>query len=275
MEAIRSTQLKPFIRWAGSKRLLLPELSAHVPETFNTYIEPFLGGGSLYLHLAPKRALLGDMLEPLTTTWQAVKDDPEALANAVSAIATDRITHNTIRLSRPSHPLEQAARFLYLNRTSYGGLWRVNLDGQFNVPWSEPKSATPLDRVNLTAAGAMMSETQVEIHCTDFTSLTHRASSGDLVFLDPPYSKASARRPFIHYNEQLFDWSAQLRLAQEAERLRRLGAHVLLTNSTHPEIATLYPNFKYVDLERQSSLSRSTVRKSQISERLFIAHNDK
>lgn len=262
--------LRPFIRWAGSKRLMLEQLLDHVPSHYGTYFEPFVGGGSLLLRLRPKSARVADALLPLTDAWKMTRDDVDGLIERVHGWRFDRVTYDAVKRETFADPLSRAAQFLYLNRGAYGGIWRVNSRGQFNVPWSEPKTDSPLDEVNLRAIGEYLSSSGVVIRCADFAELTAGASSGDLVFLDPPYSKGRPHRPFIHYNESLFDWDQQVRLAAEAERLRSMGASVIVTNSTHPDVAALYPEFRYVDVQRHNSLGATTEKGRQIAERIFV-----
>lgn len=263
--------LRPFLRWAGSKRLLLRQLTPLVPERFGTYIEPFLGGGSLFLSVKPERAIVGDSLGPLALTWDLVRNDPDALLAKLSTWRLDRETYLSVREYSPADPIERAAQFIFLNRGAYGGLWRLNRKGRFNVPWSDPKTDSAIDSANFKAISAYMRLSDISLQCADFSALTAKASAGDFVFLDPPYSKGRQERPFIHYNESLFSWEDQVRLSHEAHRLRGVGATVVITNSTHPDVKELYSGFSCNDVTRHSSLGSHVDSSRQITERIFFS----
>lgn len=264
--------VRPFIRWAGSKRLLLAELERLMPKSFGTYFEPFLGGGSLYLRLQPEKACLGDSLGPLVSTWQTVMSDPDSLIERFNSLPFNKNTYDEYRRRVFTDPLSIATQFLYLNKGAYGGLWRVNREGRFNVPWSNPKTAAPLDESNIRQVAELMRRSDVTVECADFAAVTAKAQFGDLIFFDPPYSVGRPERPFIHYSEALFDWNHQVRLSIEAGRLRDLGAFVIVANSSHPDIEPLYPGFRIVDIHRQNSLSSSSVKTRVRTDRLFISY---
>ena len=263
-------RVRPFLRWAGSKRLIVPQLRDLLPREFGTYYEPFLGAGSLYLALQPKEAHLGDALEPLMVTWESIKDAPEDVLDTLREWSFDKETYDWLKRQKFTTVASRAAQFLYLNRGAYGGLWRVNSAGEFNVPWSAPKTPSPTDEGNIRAVSKML-RSGVHLHCSGFAETVASARRGDLVFMDPPYSKGRPQRPFIHYNEKLFGWDQQVLLATEAERLRRLGVTVLVTNSTHPDIEQLYPNFRTQDLRRHSSLGSVPTRSMHLIERVFVS----
>lgn len=263
-------RVRPFLRWAGSKRLVVPQIRDMLPSDFGTYYEPFLGAGSLYLALQPKDAHLGDALEPLVVTWQAIRDVPEDVLGSLQEWSFGKETYDWLKRQKFTTAASRAAQFLYLNRGAYGGLWRVNRAGEFNVPWSAPKTPSPTDEENIRAVSKVLSG-GTHLHCAGFAETVASARQGDLVFMDPPYSKGRPERPFIHYNEKLFDWDQQVLLAAEAERLRKLGATVLVTNSTHPDIKELYPNFETQDLKRHSSLGSAPTRSMHLIERVFIS----
>nr|WP_307361940.1 Dam family site-specific DNA-(adenine-N6)-methyltransferase [Curtobacterium flaccumfaciens] len=261
--------LRPFIRWPGSKRLLLRQLLELVPARVATYYEPFLGGGSLLLALRPQQAVIGDVLDPLMAAWAAVKSDPDALLAQLDRWPFNRDFYMKLRAEERRNPIEKAARFLYLNRGAYGGIWRVNSRGLFNVPWADPKTPSLLDEVNLREVSAYLNKAEVQLMCVDWQEVTRNASAGDLVFLDPPYSKGRAQRPFVEYNQTSFSWDSQVELANEALRLRENGASVLVTNSSHPDVPHLYPGFRMIDVTRHSSLGSHKHSSKVITERIF------
>jgi DNA adenine methylase len=247
------------------------QLKELVPAEFGTYYEPFLGAGSLLLEVNPQRARLGDALEPLVTAWQAVASNPTALMARLEKWNFDKDTYDIVKKQVFTTDIDRAAQFLFLNRGAYGGLWRVNRAGTFNVPWSTPKTPSPVDKENILRVSRLLKNMELQIQCADFAVLTADAVSGDVVFLDPPYSKGRPERPFIHYNTALFGWADQVRLAAEAERLRSIGVHVLVTNSTHPDVTELYPHFSQLDVSRHSSLGSHPKSSRLIAERIFVS----
>ena len=271
-EVDASTRLSPFVRWAGSKRLLSKQIVEHLPEEFGAYFEPFLGGGSVLLATRPRNAVVGDALAPLVTTWKVIRDDCDGLMDELNRHGFDKTVYEAMKQLEPASDVEVAARFMILNRGAYGGLWRVNARGAFNVPWSQPKSPSPTSEANVRAVSEYLRNSEVHIQNADFQAITMAAKAGDLVFFDPPYSRTITQRPFVHYQEKLFDWDEQTRLAKEARRLVDLGASVLLTNSPHPDIRELYPDFAIVDVVRHSALGSTATRSTTIAERIFISH---
>jgi len=263
---------RPFLRWAGSKRLMIPHLLNLVPRSYGTYFEPFLGGGALFLRLAPPSAVLGDALEPLVNLWRRVADSPEPLVDLANSWAFNKETYNSIRRQPMTSDLARAAQFLYLNRGAFSGLWRVNRDGEFNVPWGQPKTASPLSASNIRAVSNLLSRTDLKLDARDFAETTRTAAKGDLVFLDPPYAVSHRSRGFIHYNEKLFAWPEQERLAGEAQRLSILGVSVIVANVDHPSVRELYTGFGEVVIERSSTLAARASGRTSATESLFFAN---
>jgi DNA adenine methylase len=261
---------RPFVRWAGSKRALLQHLIPHVPGTFGTYYEPFLGSGALFLLLQPKRARLSDTCRELISTWQAVALDAAAVADAAQSRPLSKHYYYEVRANRSTDPISAAGEFLYLNRGCFNGLYRVNSRGEFNVPWGAPKTGFIIDGDNLRAVKQLLDSVDADISCTDFESSLSRAASGDLAYLDPPYVTKHNNNGFIDYNKKLFSWADQIRLAATAESLRSRGVHVLVSNANHPEIVVLYPNFKAISFERSSTLASAKSKRGRVSEVLLI-----
>lgn len=250
-----SVEPRPFLRWAGSKRLLLKEIVSSIPSSYGTYYEPFLGGGSLFFLLEPSRAHVSDVLGDLIRTYSAVRDDPDEVVRRIEVWSVDRDTYYRVRAYRPRKDSAFAARFIYLNKVGWNGLYRVNSSGQFNVPFGRPKTDTVVDGSNLRSCARALSQPGVRLSTGDFLETTRRASPGDLVFLDPPYVTGHTNNGFVDYNQRLFNWDDQLRLAQEAERLRVLGAHVIVANAAHRSVVDLYPAFTPHYVAREQTIS--------------------
>jgi len=268
-----STLPRPFLKWAGSKRSLLTQIVPYLPGSYLTYHEPFLGGGSMFFLLEPVSASISDLCAPLIATYQAVGNGPREVRSALVRLKVDKESYYRIRSSRPRKPHTRAARFVYLNKTCWNGLYRENLKGDFNVPFGRPKSRNTCTLELLAACGLLIARPGVTVRHADFETVLDQASPGDLVFLDPPYATTAPRRStFLEYNGTIFSWNDQVRLAAMANALADRGCSVLVTNASAPEIAALYSAFDSVDLLRSSTISTKVKERGLASEVLFYSH---
>lgn len=240
---------KPFLKWAGGKTSLLPELLEAAPDQIETYYEPFVGGGALFFALQAegrfRRAVLSDSNRELINAYVQVRDDVEGLIRALSVHqrkyrdAEDRAEYYyTIRSKRLTCSLGGAANLIFLNKTCYNGLYRVNSKGGFNVPHGRYKNPTICDEANLRAASEALQG--VELRVGDFADAPRGAGEGDFVYFDPPYVPVSETAFFTSYTAKEFGMDEQQRLAGTAERLAEQGAIVALSNSGHPDVAAMY-----------------------------------
>lgn len=257
---------KPFVKWAGSKRLLLGHLIPHLPSDYDTYLEPFLGGGSVFLHLAPKKAILSDACEPLIATWIAVQRNPEGVFKAATAHSMNEVTYYRVRDAEPAGYLQRAGRFIYLNKGAFNGLYRENLRGKFNVPWGRPKSSFVADKANLKSVAKLLQQPGVSISCADFEVTIDRAAAGDFVFADPPYVTGHNNNGFIEYNSKIFTWDDQKRLAAALKRAATRGATVVVTNADHAAIRELYGYLTPHQFERSSTLAGASSSRRRVTE---------
>lgn len=262
--------VKPFISWAGSKRRLLTQITPHLPTDYEVYVEPFLGGGSLFLQLAPSSAILNDACAPLVDTWNAIARNPSGVHKEAVRRPLEKDAYYRARAERGGGYLQQAGRFIYLNKGAFNGLYRVNLKGEFNVPWGAPKSDFVADKSNLVSVSAALQAVDGGVRHGDFEQVVDRAQAGALLFLDPPYVTSHNANGFIEYNEKIFSWGDQVRLADAAEKARRRGAHVVVTNANHDSVTELYPTFEHVVIERPSTLAASISRRGRTTEILMI-----
>lgn len=191
-EEVAGRQARPFVKWAGGKGQLLDELLKRAPTTFGRYYEPFVGGGALFFALQPKRAVLADKNQELANAYLVVRDNVEELVISLRQHRNHRDYYYRLRSLNPLEltSLERASRFIYLNKTCYNGLWRVNRRGHFNVPFGRYKDPKICDADNLRAVSAALQG--VEIRCSDFEEALQTATGGDLVYLDPPYHPLSS-----------------------------------------------------------------------------------
>jgi DNA adenine methylase len=261
-----ATEPRPFLRWAGSKRALLHHIIDLLPSAYRTYREPFLGSGSLFFLLQPARAVLSDSCVELIDTFKAVRDGIESIITYLTPLTPSKETYYAIRSNRSSDHLERAAELIYLNKTCWNGLYRVNSRGEFNVPYGAPKSDGILDASNLRACSHALQPEGVSLRAGDFEEMLNGVEEGDLVFLDPPYVTHHNDNGFIDYNEKLFSWQDQIRLAKLATRLSNQGAHVIVTNAYHGDVLDLYDSFNKRPIERLSTLASDASKRGQVRE---------
>src|SRR5437016_6139383 len=203
----------PFVKWAGGKTSLLPELLKHVPGRLRRYHEPFVGGGALFFAVAPRRATLSDANGELVHCWRQVRDDVHGVLDALAGHVYERSRFEAVRALDPLRlsAAERAARFIYLNKTCFNGLWRVNRAGRFNVPIGRYKNPRFHDPTSLI--GASHALRGVEIEHAPFEESLARTSPGDFVYLDPPYDPISPTASFASYTSGGFSWQDQRRPA--------------------------------------------------------------
>ena len=268
-----SAEPRPFLRWAGSKRSLASELVPLLPAKFGTYWEPFLGSAALFFLLRPKRARLSDKCAELIDVYQAVSENVSAVSAYLRPLRPDPDLYYSIRENRSSGRFKRAAEFLYLNKTCWNGLYRVNSDGRFNVPYGKPKTDFLMDFGNLRACSEALANARVELMACDFEVALTDVRGGDLVYLDPPYVTRHDNNGFVDYNETLFSWKDQERLAKRARALAKAGAYVIVSNANHHEVAALYKGFKQKTLTRASTLASDSSCRVKVKEAVFYSPN--
>ncbi|MDI1449022.1 DNA adenine methylase [Polyangium sp. 6x1] len=231
---------KPFIKWVGGKRQLIHELEPRIPSRFNTYHEPFVGGGALFFHLMPERAELSDTNERLVRTYIGVRDAVEDVIDLLASYPHDRDFFMKLRASDidAKTDVEVAAWFIYLNRTGFNGLYRVNRQNQYNVPFGDYQNPTICDAENLRACSRALKHASIRV--ASFEDVAARARAGDFVYFDPPYVPLSASSSFTSYTSGGFGMREQQRLRDVARELKERGVRVLLSNSSAPEVYSLY-----------------------------------
>jgi len=238
------TNPKPFLKWAGGKTQLLPELQKRIPTTWNRetdlYVEPFLGGGALFWELQPKNAILADANEELYIAWLGldtlyVEDtlkELRELRRRYQLGDPETTYYDTRAWEPPSSEIgARAARTIFLNKAGFNGLYRVNGKGEFNVPWGKNPAANVFDEENLAACANFLHDNQTDLNRRDFESLKCGGVEGALVYCDPPYVPTSKTSNFTAYTVGGFTYADQLRLAVWAARLRANGAHVILSQA--------------------------------------------
>lgn len=251
-----AASVEPFLKWAGGKRWAVKTIAELAPKTYDRYIEPFLGGGSVFFALSPKIALLSDVNSSLIATYRHVREHSAAIERCLSWLQMrhSKTLYYSVREREPSDPVLKAARFIYLNRTCWNGLYRVNRVGQFNVPIGTKTKVAYDNGLHLQAA-ALRAATLL---CGDFADTLAHAGSGDFVFIDPPYTVRHNNNGFLKYNEEIFSWADQERLAAAVRVAIDRGAHILVSNADHPCIRDLYSTLgEIIPLQRSSVIAGS------------------
>ncbi len=224
----------------------------------------------MFFHLGPERAEISDASSALIATYKAVRIDPDAILAFLRHLRPDRKSFNRIRRYAPSSKTDAAARFIFLNKACWNGLYRVNSNGIFNVPFGWPKTDFLLDESNFLECSKQLHRRAISIRCQDFEEIAPRVVANDFIFLDPPYVTAHNMNGFVDWNESLFGWDDQIRLAKMAKTLVDLGANVLITNAAHADVKDLYTGFGQMEYERSSTLAANLRYRRRTSEAIFF-----
>lgn len=262
----------PFLKWPGGKRWLAPTLVEMIGDIAGTYYEPFLGGGAVFFHLRPSCAVLSDSNRALISVYRQVRRRAGEIAGQLGTMSISRRAFYQCRSDRPKSAVARAVRFLYLNRTAFNGMYRVNREGEFNVPFG-CKSGTILCDQSLIRATARALRTAV-LRVSDFEERIVQAGKSDVVYCDPPFTVKHDNNGFIRYNESLFSWADQERLARACAAAAARGARVFVSNAHHEPVRELYRGFASQIVKRQSLISGRTNGRGTVSEYLFTAGPD-
>lgn len=247
IEKVITERPKPFVKWVGGKRQLLQQfrdLDLYPPDGFDpnthTYFEPFVGGGAVFFDLLPKKAVLSDMNLELVTTYTTIRDNVESLIKLLKTHKYDKDFFLNIRSKKIENlnDVQIAARFIYLNRSCFNGLYRVNGKGEFNVPFGKYNNPVICDEVNLRKVSKALQE--VEIKHQDYKAVLKKAKKGDFVYFDPPYYPVSKTASFTSYTKDAFLDKEQIELRDTFVELHKRGCFVMLSNSDTPFINEIY-----------------------------------
>lgn len=258
-----------FLRWAGGKVWLSSRLAGILGELkFARYHEPFLGGGSIFFALNPTCAsYLSDKNEALIEAYSCLRDDPSKIIDHMRTFENTEAFYYEIRRNKFSDPFARSARFIFLNQTSFNGIYRVNLKGVYNVPYGGRGKAF-LDEETLLAASTALKNTT--IRSSDFEDTLNVVRDGDLVFIDPPYTVSHNKNGFIKYNKSLFSLEDQVRLAQYIREIKKLGAKYIMTNASHDRIKEIFDiGDRLFELKRASLIGGKKAKRGPVSELLF------
>ena len=263
------SHIEPFIRWAGGKTWLVPFMNQLTQNLkYNNYYEPFLGGAAIFFSLTPpKHVYLSDINAELIDTYMAIRDIPDDVIKSLLLLQNTEEDYYRIREMNPQALSERAARFLYLNQTSFNGLYRVNNQGKYNVPYGYRKTLS-YDMERIRNASAKLQGVRLE--CSDFAVRKYRVKAGDLIFLDPPYTVSHNQNGFIKYNQKLFSIEEQYRLSAYIDYIRKKGAYYVLTNAAHETIFEIFDKGdRVITLNRNSLIGGKNSKREKISEYIF------
>ncbi len=244
--------VKPFLKWVGGKRQLIEEIEKRLPKEYNNYFEPFVGGGALFMHLQNNNMIINDSSRELIDAYETIRDEPIKLMGLLDEY---KVEHEKIpkefyykirELDRTSNwekvsKLEKTARMMYLNKTCFNGLYRVNKKGQFNVPFNNKEKVNLYDKNNILNLSKLLNE-KISINCGDFEKVCSEAKAGDFIFFDPPYDLLQDNT-FESYTKEAFGVEGQIRLSKVAKALKAKGCYVMITNHNTPLINELYSDF--------------------------------
>lgn len=273
--------LKPFTKWTGGKRKLLPILKENLPPKYNRYFEPFIGGGALFFEMAPKNAVINDFNSELINAYIQIKDDPDMLLkllkehkqkNSKEYYLEVRSFDRDDRINRMTD-VERAARILYMLRVDFNGLYRVNSKNQFNVPYGKYKNPKIVDENTIYEISRYLNKNQISILNVDFEEAVKEVSMGDFVYFDPPYIPLTETSSFTSYTHEGFSFEDQVRLRDLVVELDKRGAYVMLSNSSSPLSYELYKEFNLHEVSAVRTNGASTSSRGKIKE-LLVTNYD-
>lgn len=266
---------KPVIKWVGGKRQLIHELKSFLPKKYNRYFEPFIGGGALFFSLRHQNSFISDYNHELTNLYITIKENPQELIKDLKKhkntseyyYETRSLDRDEKKYAKLSH-VQKASRFIYLNKTGFNGLYRVNKKGQHNVPYGKYKNPTWLDAENILACSELLGDT--EIQTGDFEIIKKYVKKGDFVYFDPPYVPLNASSSFTSYTDQGFDSKMQERLKALCDHLNSIGAYFMLSNSYTDYILDLYKEYDIKTVMASRAVNSKASGRGKIKEVVVI-----
>lgn len=266
---------KPVVKWVGGKRQLIKELKKYMPKKFDTYFEPFIGGGALFFNLKLEKSFINDYNTELINLYEVIKNNPEELIKDLEKHKNnseyyykirelDRIPEKYKRLSK----IKKASRFIYLNKTGFNGLYRVNKNGQFNVPFGKYTNPSYAENSNILNCSKLLEKTT--ILNGDFEIIKKYIQKGDFVYFDPPYVPLSETSSFTEYTNKGFDEDMQFRLKELCDYIHNIGAYFMLSNSYTEYIKDLYKEYTLITVQANRALNCKANGRGKINEYIVI-----
>jgi DNA adenine methylase len=279
--------LRPFLKWAGGKRQLLPILRQYIPKNFGskTYFEPFIGAGAFLFDLQPKKAVINDANKELVNCYEVIRETPEELLAITSKHQQNNSKEYFYELRELDRKtifdslsnIEKAARIIYLNKTCFNGLFRVNSQGQFNVPYGDNKNPIVAEEVIIKAISNYLNKNKIKISNLDFEASVSEAKKGDFIYFDPPYDPISDSSSFTGYALSGFGKDEQIRLRELSDELIDRECKVLLSNSSTDFIKDVYSNKKYysiIEVTATRHINSVGSNRGKINELLIFSNYD-
>ncbi len=268
-----NASLKPILKWVGGKRQLLPRLLPLAPESCTLYCEPFLGGGAMLLALRPEKAIVGDLNDELMNVYRCVRDRCDEVIAILSSHENTREHFYEVRsMDRDAGRFEQlsdaerAARILYLNKTCYNGLYRVNAAGQFNSTFGRYKNPNIVNADGLRAVSAYLNECDVQLQCGGYEQMLRKLPEGSFVYLDPPYDPVSDTSSFTGYTRSGFTRADQVRLRECCDELDSRGVSFMLSNAATDFIRKQYAGYRIEVVKAKRSVNSKADRRAAVDE---------
>lgn len=269
--------VKPFLRWAGGKTWFTKHIENYIPKDFNDYYEPFVGGGSVFFYLKSKgfiknKAYLSDSNSDLINTYKILKNYSNDLFEILKTHIDSEDEYYRMRSTGFTDKIEKAAKFIYLNKTSFNGIYRVNRNGEYNVPYGRRNLNILYDFEHLKDISIALKNTYLST--LDFKQRCKLIKKNDFVFIDPPYTVAHEDNGFIQYNQSIFSWNNQLQLSKLTDELNEKEVHFLVTNAYHDCIKEIYKVGTQEKLSRASTIGGIGAKRTQYKE-IIITNNVK
>lgn len=268
--------LAPILKWVGGKRQLLDEISPLIPKKITTYVEPFVGGGAVLFNLQPQKAVINDLNEELMNVYKVVKNTPEDLLEALESHDQNNCEdyyYEVRALDRTDgyqsmSDIEKAARIIYLNKTCFNGLYRVNQAGQFNAPYGKYKRPNIINKPAILAMSNYFNKNNIKIMQGDYKKALKNLRKGSFVYFDPPYMPVSSSSSFTGYTERGFGQKDQIELKKICDKLNDQGIKFLLSNSDHSLIRDLYKNYDITTVQAKRAINSKGHKRGEINELL-------
>lgn len=266
-------KVKPFLRWAGGKTWLTNQIHSFIPKKINNYFEPFLGGAAMFFFLRSNGIIINDCFlsdanEELINTYNVLKNNPTELIDILRQHNNTEADYYNIRNTVYETEIERASRFIFLNRTSFNGIYRVNRQGHYNVPYGHRNLSKLYDFDQLK--NISLSFDRCNFIVKDFKEIAVDVKENDLVFLDPPYTVAHENNGFIQYNQSLFSWENQIELSKTLINIKNNKGNFIMTNASHSSIETLYNSIGKKNLvSRSSTIGGTGARRTRYNELIY------